>query len=535
MSGVNFKVFLRENSKEPKEAQEGTKSVQEVRRFQVDKDVSTSFTYLTEKIVSLFPRLRREPFTLSWTDEDGDEVVIGSDDELVIALTEMSGPLYKLSATIKNIPNFNEETKEEPVSQDVHPNVVCDGCEGEVRGFRYKCAVCTDYDLCASCEALGKHAGHNMIRIAAPSTNWPYHFFRRLNKMHERIHHRAHREATKNFEKRSFYDEEFDPFMNGGEWIQVGESNNRGRCGFRGRRGCRGGPGNVEKLWTGVMNGWRGETPPEAAKEQGVKEKPEQAQEATEKADETPNLSSVVDDILAQLSAQTGNVGSEYLRNVGQMVAQALDPLGIDVKIDVEHGGKKTSVNEEKETFEVPINVAKEEKKPEVVANVVEKNVEEEQKKEEDRASSPDSINDEWTVLRHDSNIESLASPQLINVPVQTEEASKGEPEKPKPIEVPILYASTNGTLYPELPKEAVASAKVEAKPEAKAEAVKEAKPSAPPTNSHPDPKIDAALKAMLSMGFSNDGGWLSQLLEAKEGDIGKALDVLQPVRPVRK
>jgi len=45
------------------------------------------------------------------------------------------------------------------------------------------------------------------------------------------------------------------------------------------------------------------------------------------------------------------------------------------------------------------------------------------------------------------------------------------------------------------------------------------------------DDKVAAALNTMKAMGFSDDGGWLSSLLKAKSGDVGKVLDTIQPVK----
>ncbi|EDV98766.1 GH13424 [Drosophila grimshawi] len=43
----------------------------------------------------------------------------------------------------------------------------------------------------------------------------------------------------------------------------------------------------------------------------------------------------------------------------------------------------------------------------------------------------------------------------------------------------------------------------------------------------HHDERINAAVHAMMAMGFSNEGAWLTQLLESVEGNIPAALDIM--------
>ncbi len=41
------------------------------------------------------------------------------------------------------------------------------------------------------------------------------------------------------------------------------------------------------------------------------------------------------------------------------------------------------------------------------------------------------------------------------------------------------------------------------------------------------DPRVAKALVQLKAMGFSDEGGWLTRLLEAKDANIGHVLDII--------
>jgi hypothetical protein len=73
-------------------------------------------------------------------------------------------------------PNTNTTTSSN--SNLVHPSVSCDGCGlSPIRGFRYKCTVCPNFDFCEKCEESVDHA-HNFMKIKKPIE---YHHHRGSN------------------------------------------------------------------------------------------------------------------------------------------------------------------------------------------------------------------------------------------------------------------------------------------------------------------------------------------------------------------
>lgn len=72
------------------------------------------------------------------------------------------------SSAKKDLNSEDCSGNESPTQKELHKFVICDGCEGKVNGYRFKCLECHDYDLCEACFQVDKHPSHMMIRLVRP-------------------------------------------------------------------------------------------------------------------------------------------------------------------------------------------------------------------------------------------------------------------------------------------------------------------------------------------------------------------------------
>lgn len=212
---------------------------------------------------------------------------------------------------------------------------------------------------------------------------------------------------------------------------------------------------------------------------------------------------------------QDSNVN--FLKNVGESIAAFLSPLGIEVDIDVEHEGQRSKVSPAQPSSEKSCskpNSPSEQAKPEassesnpdisdalvnqmqemIVCSPPAQKEEENILSQEQSESSGTSAGDEdWTHLSSkevDPSTGELQSLQMLEA---------DSPRSLNPDEAPNVGPSglREAAIYPHLPPEA-------------------------------DPRLIESLSQMLSMGFSDTGGWLTHLLHSKNYDIGAALDAIQ-------
>ncbi|KAL8212053.1 UNVERIFIED_CONTAM: hypothetical protein K2H54_035864 [Gekko kuhli] len=431
----------------------------EIRRFAVE--APAFYQPIREKVAELFQGLLRNAaaaaaagsFQMYYKDEDGDMVAFSSDEELQLAMPYVKDGIFRIyvkeKKELKREHLHRQSCSQERPPNVVHPNVVCDGCDGPVVGARFKCTVCPDYDLCSTCEGKGIHKEHNMIMFQSPFLN-PLEWFPR-GRWFRKMRHGV-------------------PFP----WMQSwGHSCPSGRCQNSGQA--------------------------QASTSNTVPNAPEQGETSSNQSQD-PNVT--------------------FLKNVGESVAAFLSPLGIDVDIDVEHEGQRSKVapvpSAEKSST-VPRSSSGDQSKSQTSSNdqsapeggdaitdqlqemmVDSPPVQMEQDSllsQEPAESSSSSAGDEdWTHLSSKEVDPSTGELQSLQMP------DTDSPCCLDPTQTPANTGPTGlreAALYPHLPPDA-------------------------------DPRLIESLSQMLSMGFHDEGGWLTHLLRSKKYDIGAALDTIQ-------
>jgi len=87
-------------------------------------------------------------------------------DEQVAAAKEEVKKLCELG--LKNA--FDETRKKRTYEQAFvkHDDYICDACDQEIVGIRYKCTMREDYDICEKCEAKGVDSDYTFLKIRRP-------------------------------------------------------------------------------------------------------------------------------------------------------------------------------------------------------------------------------------------------------------------------------------------------------------------------------------------------------------------------------
>ncbi|KAM7000187.1 sequestosome-1 [Tautogolabrus adspersus] len=199
-------------------------------------------------------------------------------------------------------------------------------------------------------------------------------------------------------------------------------------------------------------------------------------------------------------AASASQASMDFLKNIGEGVAAMLSPLGIDVDIDVEHEGQRTKVTSPLQTGE---GEKESEKDVEMSDDRSEGGVSCEVGASQEGVSTGPVASDgskvtrdsdeEWTHLS--SREVDPSTGELQSLQNQDQNKDPGTPSGPTGLK--------EAALYPHLPQEA-------------------------------DPHLVESLAQMLSMGFTDEGGWLTRLLQAKNFDIGAALDAIQYAKQPR-
>lgn len=181
-------------------------------------EICHHFDNLKNEVVIRYPELLQyEEIKFVWIDDEGDEIIILShadyydymdawrpnqekrriyvrgvnkipqtkqtpEQQSTDAPMECATAVPKTEATVPRVEFVSAPPCTDEEDLPLHSNIVCDVCDETIRGHRYKCLQCFNYDLCMRCESRMRHKDHLMVRIPTPEVNRrsPFRLFDKL-------------------------------------------------------------------------------------------------------------------------------------------------------------------------------------------------------------------------------------------------------------------------------------------------------------------------------------------------------------------
>merc|ERR1712213_100100 len=443
-----------------------------------------------------------------------------------------TGPVYKLKVKLGD----KAEDGGHPGmarSAQVHWGVVCDGCDGPVVGPRHKCLICPDYDLCATCEARGLHAHHKMIRLPAPCKRVAprSHLARQVNPIlgDPNIRMLAHlfggrpwvngcqgmrpaMPATKN-QAMPAEPKDAKPAEKKPETEKIPEAK-KTECGEPRKTTTTTEPDHTTNQTSANANGLPGIladlTPllgPMQAEQLSQFLRNISAPQENQEPDKRVAKEKQPEQLgqLGQLN-QLGQL--EQLGQLGGLISTFLGPAAVEAAFPLlealSKAGQEHLAKSDQDGQEQPRKGENQETEEQVPAQV--KEAEEKGKKDVEPEKEKEMETQDDT--KEDSDFEAIP-----------EVSQKTSIYPTLPSEEQIRLWKTNPRQPENKDGEEVAE-KMDSNTHTSAEDMKD---------NEKEDKVEAALKTMQAMGFSDDGGWLSSLLRAKSGDVGKVLDTIKP------
>nr|XP_033321576.1 sequestosome-1 [Megalopta genalis] len=480
-----------------------------------------TFDELCNKVKEMCPQLSDKDFTLSWIDKEGDSITMCNNEELSIAIKQTINETFKNEPVVTDA-EFTfyvkcDVTKEKTEISEtiVHSNIICDNCNETIVGFRYKCIQCINYDLCMQCEKSGLHAHHWMIRLLEPVTKYGYlldYINRAVRKsgLHcadsdETILNNGWNKGCRKSCIRHLTSalEAWEPYINYSNKVKV-ETNN-------------GDAGSSKKV--PEQQNTKPEQNGTTSKQNATT--PEQNETAPKQNSTTPEQTDVISELKKIPINRILECSRNYLEQLldGDIITpQSFLADGIEPR----ENSKKLR-KEDQLTTDTTANEASSVPDDTVMSH-------------KNTTSPVNTLTDEWTIIdKNDASGISSASSVSSNLNVSAENSLPMEPTAPMATTAtaaPLITSATASTGTTTTAAAATTSVTTSATATQKNTSQK-MYPELPieQRTYHPNPKIHYAIANMVSMGFSNNGGVLTRLLESENGDINSVLDILQHIR----